>query len=89
MTVNNTALAGGATAEDVTPSTLTIDDSGTGAQANLESGPEPTSANIGAGDSQDFVWTYMAGSTPGTVNFTGNATGYDANSQEEISSTAN
>jgi outer membrane protein assembly factor BamB len=86
MTVNNTAPAGGATANNVAPSVLTL--GGTSGQANLLTGPAPSGANISAGASQDFVWTYQAGTTAGTVNFTGNATGTDANSGVEVSSTS-
>ncbi|MFH1459663.1 MAG: PQQ-binding-like beta-propeller repeat protein [Candidatus Omnitrophota bacterium] len=86
MTVNNTAGSGGATAENVSPSILTL--GGTSAQANLLTGPTPASANINAASSQNFIWTYRAGTTAGTVNFTGNASGIDGNSQSTISSTA-
>jgi len=87
MSVNNTAGAGGATAADVSPSVLTL--GGTSGEANLITGPTPTSANILPQGSQDFVWTYKAGLNAGTVNFTGNASGVDANSEADISSTAN
>ncbi|RKY42480.1 MAG: hypothetical protein DRP80_06775, partial [Candidatus Omnitrophota bacterium] len=85
MTVNNIAGTGGATAESVSPSLLTL--GGTSADANLVSGPTPSSADILAGGSQEFNWTYKVGSTSGTLNFTGSASGRDANSGEEVSST--
>ena len=84
MTVSNTAASGGAAANDVSPSILTL--AGTSGEANLLTGPSPSSADIAAGSSQDFVWTYKAGLTPGTVNFTGSASGVDANSLEDVSS---
>ena len=87
MTVNNTAATGSASANSVAPSTLTL--GGTSGEANLLTGPVPTSANIAPQGSQDFVWTYKAGLTAGTVNFTGNATGSDSNSSADVSSTSN
>lgn len=87
MTVTNTANAGGATATGVAPSIITI--GGTSAQANLLTGPIPSSANIVPQSQQNFVWTYKAGINPGTVNFTANASGIDASSQADISSAAN
>jgi len=79
MTVNNT---GGETVNNVAPSSLTLD--GTSSAA-LSTGPSPASANIAAGGSQTFSWTYTAGSA-GTVNFAGNATGTGAVSGNSFSS---
>ena len=86
MTVNNIATSGGASATSVSPSILTL--SGTSGEANLLTGPTPGSATIAAGSAQNFVWTYQAGTTAGTINFTGNATGTDGNSSADVSSTS-
>ncbi|MCP4650974.1 MAG: PQQ-binding-like beta-propeller repeat protein [PVC group bacterium] len=87
MTVTNTASAGGAASDGTGPSNLSLD--GTSGEANLLTGPIPVSADIAAGASQDFVWTYRAGTTAGTVNFSGNASGTDGNSGADVSSTSN
>jgi len=79
MTVNNT---GGETVNNVAPSSLTL---GGTSSAALSTGPSPASANIAAGGSQTFTWTYTAGSA-GTVNFAGNANGTGAVSNSPISS---
>ncbi|MEN6379489.1 MAG: CARDB domain-containing protein [Methanofastidiosum sp.] len=79
MTVSNT---GGTTANGVTPSALTL--GGTSTATPVTS---PSPANISAGGSATFTWTYTAGSA-GTVNFTGNATGTGAISGATVSSTA-
>ena len=79
MTVNNT---GGETVNNVAPSSLTL---GGTSSATLSTGPSPASANIAAGGSQTFSWTYTAGSA-GTVNFAGNATGTGAVSGNSFSS---
>ncbi|MFH1062907.1 MAG: PQQ-binding-like beta-propeller repeat protein [Candidatus Omnitrophota bacterium] len=87
MTVTNTANTGGATAQGVSPSIITI--GGTSAAANLLTGPIPLTANIAPQTQQNFIWTYKAGITSGTVNFTGNASGVDSSSQADVSSIAN
>ncbi|MBU1087073.1 MAG: PQQ-binding-like beta-propeller repeat protein [Candidatus Omnitrophica bacterium] len=87
MTVTNTANSGGATAENVIPSILTI--GGSSGEANLLTGPSPSSANIAPQAQQNFIWTYRAGITQGTVNFTGNASGTDSSDQADVSSAAN
>ncbi len=79
MTVNNT---GGEAVNNVAPSSLTL---GGTSSATLSTGPSPASANIAAGGSQTFTWTYTAGSA-GTVNFAGNASGTGAISNSPISS---
>lgn len=79
MTVNNT---GGAAANNVSPSALTL--GGTSAAATLADGPSPASASIAGGGTKQFVWHYTAGATAGTVNFTGNAAGTDANSGNPV-----
>ncbi|MFH1538388.1 MAG: PQQ-binding-like beta-propeller repeat protein [bacterium] len=83
MNVQNT---GGATANSVAPSALTV---GGTSGATLVSGPTPASQNVPGGQSKNFTWTYAAGATSGTVNFTGNASGTDANSGAPVSSTSN
>lgn len=84
MTVTNT---GGTAVNNVTPSALTINIRGT-ASVILLSGPIPASANIPAGNSQNFTWTYLAisGLSGGTVSFTGNASGIDAVTSNPVSS---
>ncbi len=81
MTVTNN---GGATVDSVTPSILTL--SGTG-DAHLYSGPSPPNADLAHAQSVDFVWIYSTISGDhGTVRFTGNASGTDANSGNPVSS---
>ena len=84
MNVQNT---GGTAANNVIPSTLTVNTTGT-ASATLLSGPNPASANIPAGSSQNFTWTYIAnsGANGGTISFTGNASGTDAGTGNPVSS---
>jgi hypothetical protein len=84
MTVTNT---GGTQTNNVTPSALTVNTTGT-ASATLLSGPTPASANIPSGNSQNFTWIYMAnsGTSDGTVSFTGNASGLDASSGAGVAS---
>jgi len=79
MTVNNT---GGATANGVAPSALTL--GGTSASATLVDGPNPASADIAGAGTKQFIWHYKAGAIAGTVNFTGNAVGTDANSGNPV-----
>ena len=82
MIVSNT---GQATANNVTPSALTLSTTGT-ASATYSSGPAPPSANITGGNSQTFTWIYTcnSGANGGTVTFSGNSTGTDANSGNPI-----
>lgn len=84
MTVTN---IGSTAVNNVTPSTLTVNTTGT-ASAALLSGPNPPSANIPVGSSQDFIWIYTAdaGGNGGTVSFTGNATGTDTGTGDPVSS---
>lgn len=84
MTVNNT---GQGTANSVAPSVLTL--GGSSGDATLASGPTPASANIIGGGNQVYTWTYTAGATLGSVNFTGNVSGTDANTGSPVSSSAN
>ncbi|MBU7012514.1 MAG: hypothetical protein HXS46_17675 [Theionarchaea archaeon] len=84
MVVSNT---GQAIASNVTPSALTVNTTGT-ASAVYTSGPTPGSANIPGGTSATFSWTYTcnSGANGGTITFSGNATGTDANSGSPITS---
>ncbi|MGD2205182.1 MAG: Ig-like domain-containing protein [Anaerolineae bacterium] len=77
MTVTNT---GQANAQNVNPSALTM--SGTAA---FVSGPGGAPAVIPGGTSAQFTWTYQA-TAVGAVNWTGNASGADANSGAPVSS---
>ncbi len=79
MTVTN---GGQAAALGVAPSPLTV---GGGGAAALAAGPVPTSADVAGGDAVAFTWTYTA-TAPGPVNWSGNATGTDANSCASVSS---
>ena len=84
MTATNT---GGTLANNVTPSALTVNTTGT-ASATLLSGPSPASADIPSSNSQNFAWIYMvnSGTSDGTVSFTGNASGIDASSGAGVAS---
>jgi hypothetical protein len=84
MTVTNN---GGAIASSVTPGELTVT-SGDGASVSPTSGPTPASASIDGGASQTFVWTYLAGNSPGHVQIGGAVSGTDANSGAHLSATA-
>lgn len=69
----------------VAPSPLTVVSTGT-AHAVLATGPVPVSANLVAGDSAAFVWTYQvfSGAMGGTLTFSGNAYGTDSISGETV-----
>jgi hypothetical protein len=73
------------TATAVTPSPLTWTSSGT-AFAVLATGPVPVTADLVAGQSVTFVWTYQVFSGPmgGAIVFSGNAHGIDSVSSESI-----
>ncbi len=74
MTVTN---SGGAAATAVAPTALTLTGSAT---ATLKSGPAPASAAVaGGGGTATFTWVFTAGSSPGTLQLTGGASGKDAN----------
>jgi uncharacterized repeat protein (TIGR01451 family) len=78
------ANSGQVTATNVAPSLLT--QGGTGA-ASLASGPTPASTDVPAGGVVvTFTWVYT-GTDIGTVNWSGNASGTDANSCASVSST--
>jgi hypothetical protein len=70
--------SGQATAANVQPNALIIDNGGTGASATLTSAPAPQSINSGI--TATFTYVYTAGAGLGTLNFTGDAAGADANS---------
>lgn len=81
MTVNNT---GGATANNVTPSALMTTITGTVSPSVVSS---PPSASIPGGTSAIFTWTYSTTlASNGTVRFTGNAAGTDANTGAAVTS---
>jgi M6 family metalloprotease-like protein len=86
MAVEN---VGGTQTDNVTPSALTVNTSGT-ASATYLSGPNPASATITAGSTQNFTWAYVAnsGASGGTVTFTGNASGTENGTGNPISSSA-
>ncbi len=75
MTVTN---PGGTTANNVTPSTLTVTTLTGNASATKVSGPNPASANINPDSGQNFEWTYTAsGLGGGTLQLSGSADSYD------------
>ena len=78
----NVTNSGGAIANGVAPSVLTL--SGTGA-ATFASGPSPASRTLVGGTSGSFSWTYTA-TTDGTIQFSGSASGTDANTGAPIAS---
>lgn len=69
----------------VAPSPLTVVGTAT-AYAVLSSGPLPVSADLVAGDSATFVWTYQvfAGVTGGVITFVGDACGTDSASGNKV-----
>ncbi|MBM3238728.1 hypothetical protein FJZ31_20750 [Candidatus Poribacteria bacterium] len=71
---------GQATAQDVKPS---VTPSGSGG-VSYSAGPVPPNANLKAGEELTFLWIYKAGS-PGTVTFSGMASGVDVNSSQSVS----
>lgn len=77
MTVSNT---GGASATSVVPGTPAVVPAG---MATLKAGPGPVPASVpslAAGASASFTWTFVAGTTSGTLRISAGATGADANS---------
>ena len=82
MVVTNTA---GNTIMGVTPSPLTVISTGT-ASAVIQTGPLPVSADLVAGDTATFVWTYQvfSGGRGGTLTFSGNAYGTDSVSGDPV-----
>lgn len=81
MTATNT---GGATAQNVTPAALSLSGSGV---ATLVSGPAGAPATLAGGSSSQFTWTYQA-AAPGTITWTGNASGADANDGHTLNTAA-
>ncbi|MGA8892046.1 MAG: hypothetical protein WB493_10785, partial [Anaeromyxobacteraceae bacterium] len=83
MTVVN---SGGGAARDVTPGTPSIAPAGL---AGLKPGTGPVPAQVAtlaAGGSTTFTWTFVAGSTPGTLRVSAGASGVDAVSGVTVSS---
>jgi uncharacterized repeat protein (TIGR01451 family) len=84
QTVNVTMVvtnSGQAAAQAVAPSPLVL--GGTGS-ATLSSGPIPARSTISGGGMASFAWTYLA-TAAGLVNWSGNASGTDANSCAAVS----
>ncbi len=74
---------GGATAQDVTPTAVTL------SQPELVtwvSGPTPAAQTIQAGETKSFVWQYKAGVSNGTLTAAAAATGRDGNTGTQHSS---
>ncbi len=69
----------------VTPSPLTVISTGT-AHAVIQTGPLPVSADLVAGDTATFIWTYQvfSGARGGTLTFSGNAYGTDSVSGDPV-----
>lgn len=69
----------------VTPSPLTVISTGT-AHAVMQTGPLPVSADLVAGDTATFMWTYQvfSGARGGTLTFSGNAYGTDSVSGDPV-----
>ena len=83
MTVVN---EGGATVRNVAPGTPVVDPAGLAA-LKTATGPVPPSVDsLAPGASATFTWTFVAGTTPGTVRISAAASGTDANSGAVISS---
>ena len=83
MTVTN---AGGAGIRDVVPTTPTP---APGGMATLKPGTGAVPASLAllaAGTSATFTWTFVAGSSSGTVQFASAATGTDVNSGATVAS---
>ena len=83
LTVTN---LGEADASNVVPAAPTVEPAG---MATLKAGTGATPASVdslGAGSSASFTWTFVAGSTAGTVRFSSSASGTDANSGAPVAS---
>lgn len=83
MTVNNT---GEAAALNVRPSALLWTNGGTAAGVSITSGPTPAGSDILGNQNQIFTWTCAAGENVGTLVFSNNAQGWDANSGNTVTS---
>ncbi len=80
ITITGTVTNSGQTAAvNLTPSALSVNQV-SGGDAILSVGPTPASMTLAAGGSSSFSWTYTA-QTSGIINFSGNMTWLDANSQ--------
>jgi len=66
--------AGDALASGVAPATLALLGD---ASATLSTGPLPPTADVVNGAQQVFVWTFVAGASPGSLTFQGEASGAD------------
>ena len=86
LTVSN--AAGSATANNVAPSSLSVNTLTGDASASC-GGHSPTSANIPGGSSQDFTWTCTAsGDEGGTLKLSASASGTDACSGETVTASS-
>ncbi len=86
LTVTNASGSSKATATAPDPTALTKTYGG-GAAVSLISGPSPTSADISAGGSQEFTYSFQ-GTAAGTVYFTASGKGTDVNLGTTVSSTS-
>ena len=87
MTVSN--AAGSATANNVAPSSLSVNTLPPGDASATCGGHSPTSANIPGGSSQDFRWTCTAsGEEGGTLKLSASASGTDACSGETVTASS-
>ena len=84
MVVANSAASPRATAQNVAPSSLTVN-TVTGTAIGSCGPGTPASANISSG-TQTYTYTCTAGSGNGTLTFTGSASGTDQNSGAAVSS---
>ena len=85
MTVSNT---GGAAATSVVPGTPAVAPAGMAA-LKAGTGPVPSSvASLAAGASTAFTWTFVAGTTSGSLQISAGASGTDANSGAAVASAA-
>ncbi len=83
MTVNNT---GGAAVKNLVPAVPTVAPSGLAA-LKAGTGPVPVSVDsLLPGASATFTWTFVAGNTPGKVQFSSSASGNDDNSGAPVAS---
>ncbi len=83
MTVTS---VGGAAVKSVTPAAPTVNPAGL---VTLKTGTGPVPASVGSlnsGESTTFTWTFVAGNTPGAVQFSSSAGGNDANSGAAVTS---
>jgi hypothetical protein len=87
MTVSN--AVGSATANNVAPSSLSVNTLPPGDASATCGGHSPTSTNIPGGSSQDFTWTCTAsGEEGGTLELSASASGTDACSGETVTASS-